>query len=303
MSSIRVITSADELRAPCDVRVALVPTMGALHEGHLSLVRRAAELADRVVVSIFVNPTQFGPNEDFSRYPRDLDADVAALDKLSVSLDAELVVFAPSVELMYPDFPQPPRITIDPGKFGSGFEGVSRPGHFAGVCQVVAKLFNLVQPQVAVFGQKDAQQLAVIRQMVRDLSYSVQIVGAPIVRDDDGLALSSRNSYLSADERQQALALSQSLQLGLQRARNDHPGSVVESVWEFLQQAEGVEPEYVALVNAEDFAPLYLCTPTSVRGYRRESTSNDGILLLAARVGSTRLIDNCEVELKHGDER
>ncbi len=277
--------------------------MGALHAGHLSLVEQAAKLAETVVVSIFVNPTQFGPEEDYDVYPRDLEADVAQLEALAQTVDTPILVFAPSVNTMYPTFPEPPVVTIDPGKPGTVLEGNTRPGHFAGVCQVVAKLFNLVDPQVAVFGQKDAQQLSIIRRMVRDLSYPVRIVAAPTVRDEDGLALSSRNAYLSAEERQQARALAQSLDLGREQAKHQHPGAVAEQVWEFLLQAEGVEPEYVALVSAEDFSPLYVYTPTSVRGFRPGKDDSEGILLLAAKVGDTRLIDNCELELLHGDHR
>jgi len=186
-------------------RIALVPTMGNLHDGHLELVRIAKQHADVVVVSIFVNPTQFGVGEDFDSYPRTLDADVAKL----ATVDADYV-FAPSIDTMYPVLPPPTAVLA--GAIANQLCGQSRTGHFDGVGIVVSKLFNIVQPDVAVFGQKDYQQLAIIKQLVRDLSYPINIIGAPIVRADDGLALSSRNQYLSANERQAAPVLHQALQ-------------------------------------------------------------------------------------------
>ncbi|MFK3916736.1 pantoate--beta-alanine ligase [Psychrobacter sp. NPDC078501] len=186
-------------------RIALVPTMGNLHDGHLELVKIAKQHADVVVVSIFVNPTQFGVGEDFDSYPRTLDADVAKL----ATVDADYV-FAPSIDAMYPVLPPPTAVLA--GAIANQLCGQSRTGHFDGVGIVVSKLFNIVQPDVAVFGQKDYQQLAIIKQLVRDLSYPINIIGAPIVRADDGLALSSRNQYLSANERQAAPVLHRALQ-------------------------------------------------------------------------------------------
>ncbi|MDP9433156.1 MAG: pantoate--beta-alanine ligase, partial [Actinomycetota bacterium] len=186
--------------------VALVPTMGALHAGHVELIRRAAELADSVVVTVFVNPLQFGPAEDLDRYPRTLQADVELCGREGVAL-----VWAPSTDVVYPN---EPRVTVTAGDLGGRLCGASRPGHFDGVLTVVAKLLHLTCPDVAVFGEKDAQQLALIRRMVRDLDVPVHVVGAPTVREPDGLALSSRNRYLSPDERAQAGALSAALRAG-----------------------------------------------------------------------------------------
>lgn len=258
--------------------VALVPTMGALHEGHLSLVKLARQQAERVVVSIFVNPTQFGPGEDFERYPRTLDADLEALGQAGAD-----AVFVPEVEVMYPGEAS---VQIDPGPTAQILEGAIRPGHFAGVCQVVAKLFNLVRPDVAVFGEKDAQQLAILRQMTRDLSYPIRIIGAPIIRDIDGLALSSRNAYLSSGEREAALALHRSLEMETMEA------------YRFLQETPGVEPQYVALVTNPAFELLAVADQG---GFTQNPAPATGsvIRLVAARVGATRLIDNRVMELPH----
>ncbi len=206
------------LDGPADApvgRVVLVPTMGALHRGHLSLVSRARDLGGFVVVSIFVNPLQFGPNEDLDRYPRTLDADVAALDGL-----ADLV-FAPTAAEMYPDGPSSTRVSA--GEVGRLFEGVSRPGHFDGMLTVVAKLLNIVQPDVAVFGQKDAQQVHLVGRMVDDLDLPVTIAVVDTVREEDGLALSSRNRYLDEDQRRAAITLSQALAAGASAASGEWP--------------------------------------------------------------------------------
>ena len=196
-------TAADlrRLRAALPGPVALVPTMGALHEGHRTLVRAAKQRAATVVVSVFVNPTQFGPGEDFDRYPRTWDADLAALAEEGAD-----VVFHPGVEEVYPAGAL--GVTVDPGPLGGVLEGAVRPGHFAGVLTVVAKLFGLVRPDVALFGEKDYQQLTLIRAMARELALGVEVVGVPTVREDDGLALSSRNRYLSPEQRAAAVALS-----------------------------------------------------------------------------------------------
>ena len=198
--------------------LALVPTMGALHAGHLALVRHAADLADHVAVSIFVNPLQFGPGEDLDRYPRTLDADLELLAREGVAL-----VFAPSAAEMYPR--GRPAVTVDPGPLGDLLEGASRPGHFAGVLTVVTKLLGLVRPDVAVFGEKDYQQLALIRRTVADLELGVRIEGAQTVRDPDGLALSSRNRYLTPDQRTEALALSRALRRGAEEGPTAPPPS------------------------------------------------------------------------------
>lgn len=271
--------------------LALVPTMGALHEGHLSLVRLAKQRADHVVVSIFVNPTQFAPGEDYEQYPRDLEADAAAVQALGAD------VFAPPVSLMYPDFPLQAQVTINPGEAASILEGKTRPTHFAGVCQVVAKLFNLVRPDVAVFGQKDAQQLTIIKQMVKDLSYPIEIVSAPIVRDDTGLALSSRNQYLSSGQRREALALSQALAGGQPLLEQGKLADAADAAWKVLNDNAAVQPDYAAVVDAQGFFPLAL------RGHGEAASDVDAdqalteqsgtaYLLVAAKVGGTRLIDN-----------
>ena len=253
--------------------LALVPTMGALHEGHLSLIRLAKEHADHVVVSIFVNPLQFGPGEDFSRYPRTFEADLAACRTAGVD-----VVFAPSAEEMYPPDRQ---VSVSAGPMGSIVEGEFRPGHFDGVLTVVLKLFNLVRPGVAVFGQKDAQQLAMIRRMVADLDVPVRIVGAPIVREPDGLALSSRNRYLSPEEREIALALSRALREG---ERHRTPGEIVAATRRVLDAAP-LTVDYVVLADPATFAQV------------GDDHTGEAVLAVAARVGATRLIDNVIVTL------
>ncbi len=289
----RVVTTRRELfdlLSTVEARVGLVMTMGALHAGHLSLVQCAREHADFVVVSIFVNPTQFAPGEDFDSYPRTLDADIEALSSVGADL-----VFAPSVEEMYPE---EARVMIDPGPAARVLEGRTRPTHFAGVCQVVNRVLNLVRPEVAVFGQKDAQQLAIIRQMVRDFGMRTEIIGAPIVRDPDGLAMSSRNAYLSADERQRALALSAALRHGRARVvEGVSAREVVEVVREQLTQP-GIALDYVALTDPDSYEVLVSTHEPEVNTtldddrYRGRSF----VLAVAARVGSTRLIDNVVVE-------
>lgn len=254
-------------------------TMGALHEGHLELVRAARELADEVVVSIFVNPLQFGPGEDYETYPRTLDADVALLSRVGVE-----VVFAPERDEMYPG--GVPRVSVTSGELGRVLEGVTRPGHFDGVLTVVLKVINLVQPHVAVFGEKDAQQILLVRRMVEDLAVPVHIHGVPIVRDTDGLALSSRNAYLSGDERRAALALSGGLRAGRDAASEGvTPAGVLATARGMLDGAPGVVIDYVALVDPATVEPV------------PESHDGPALLLVAARVGATRLIDNMAVSL------
>jgi pantoate--beta-alanine ligase len=258
-------------------RVALVPTMGALHAGHRSLIDLARSLADVVVVSIFVNPLQFGPSEDYARYPRPLEADLDVCRDDGVDL-----VFAPQVADLYP----PGRsVTVSAGPVGGGFEGRARPGHFDGVLTVVAKLFNLVQPDLAMFGQKDAQQLASVRRMVVDLNMGVEIVSAPIIREPDGLAMSSRNRYLSPDERRRSLALSAALRAG---ARQSGAAACEAAARAVVAEAE-LDPsfslDYLALVQPETFTPI------------AEDFVGEAMLIVAATIGSTRLIDNTTVRL------
>ena len=273
----KVVTSGTELRAELKAaravheRVGFVPTMGALHEGHLSLVRAARSAADFVVMSVFVNPLQFGPGEDLAAYPRDEQRDMHLAQSEGVDL-----VFLPTVAEMYP----PGRETlVNVGALGTILEGADRPGHFDGVATVVAKLFNLVQPDVAVFGQKDAQQLAVVHQLVRDLSFGIEIVVAPTVREPDGLALSSRNAYLSADERRKATALYDALRAGAD-ALGEDPALAEKTMWEALVE-QGLEPSYARVVDPTTFGP-----PTP---------NGRALLVIAARVGTTRLIDNLSV--------
>ncbi|MGP5685796.1 pantoate--beta-alanine ligase [Psychrobacter glacincola] len=263
-------------------RIALVPTMGNLHAGHLELVKIAKQHADIVVVSIFVNPTQFGPGEDFDSYPRTLDEDVAKL----ATVDTDYV-FAPSIEEMYPVLPPPTSVLA--GAITTQLCGQSRPGHFDGVGIVVSKLFNIVQPDMAVFGQKDYQQLAIIKQLVRDLSYPIEIIGAPIVRAADGLALSSRNQYLSATEREVAPVIHQALQyLAKQLERGEQSQQSVQSLLAETHQR----------ITDAGFIIDYLDIKTDTL----ESLANDTVtfnaenkslmILVAAWLGRARLLDN-----------
>ncbi|MGW3771269.1 pantoate--beta-alanine ligase [Actinomadura verrucosospora] len=260
--------------------LALVPTMGALHEGHLSLMREARRRADAVAVSLFVNPLQFGPGEDFDRYPRTFAADLEACAAEGVDF-----VFAPAREVMYPEEPQ---VTIKSGPMGEVVEGAARPGHFDGMLTVVLKLLNLVRPDVAVFGEKDAQQLAMIRRMVADLNVPVEVIGAPTVREPDGLALSSRNRYLSAPERLTALALSRALRSGADAAASG-PDAVLAAARAVLSEAEAADPplalDYLVLVDPSTF--------TEITG----AHSGRAVLAVAGRVGTTHLIDNVPLQL------
>jgi pantoate--beta-alanine ligase len=264
-------------RADLPGRVALVPTMGALHEGHLSLLRSAHQLADTVVASIFVNPLQFGPHEDLHRYPRPREADLRACEQEGVAL-----VFAPEVDEMYPG--GQPQVTIDPGPLGEELEGAVRPGHFAGVLTVVAKLFGLVHPDVALFGEKDYQQLVLIRRMVADLELGVQVVGAPTIREPDGLALSSRNAYLDHDQRLLALTLSRALRAGRDAAPLGAE-AVLAKARATLAAVPELTEDYLALRDP-DLGPA----PAA-------PTVGEARLLIAAKVGPTRLIDNMPLVL------
>jgi pantoate--beta-alanine ligase len=254
-------------------RVAFVPTMGALHEGHLALVDEARQHADVVVSSIFVNPLQFGANEDLSKYPRTLEADAASLHARGVS-----VLFTPSPEEMYP----PGRVvTVTAAPHDAMYEGAIRPGHFTGVLTVVTKLFNLVRPQVAVFGQKDLQQLSLIRRLVRDLDMPIEIVSLPTVREDDGLAMSSRNRYLSPAERRRASLLSISLRAAGDAflAGEHNATTLLAHARRTLDGDHSISVDYLALVDPVSFETC-------------KTASSGSAIILAARVGSTRLLDN-----------
>jgi pantoate--beta-alanine ligase len=250
--------------------------MGALHDGHRALLRRARIEAANVAVSIFVNPLQFGPNEDLDRYPRTLDADLEACRAEGVGL-----VFVPDVPTMYPTQPV---VRLNAGPMGEVLEGASRPGHFDGVLTVVLKLFHLVRPDIAVFGAKDAQQLVLVRRMVDDLDVGVRIVAEATVREPDGLALSSRNRYLSADERSSALALPQALRVGEEAAKRGVK-AVRDCTNAVLARESGVRTDYVTLVDPRTFTEV----PDNYAG--------PAVLAIAAYVGSTRLIDNATLEL------
>lgn len=252
--------------------IAVVMTMGALHEGHRQLMRTARQRSAFVIVTVFVNPLQFGPTEDFEKYPRSLEADVEACRAEGVAL-----VFAPGRDDIYPG--GAPSITMNAGPLGELLEGASRPGHFAGMLTVVQKLLMLTRADVAYFGEKDFQQLALIRRMARDLELGVEIVGVPTVREPDGLALSSRNRYLSPDERRSALALSQALREG---ATHTDADTVLASARKILADEPGVRVDYLALTSPD------LGTPPD---------SGPARLLVAARVGGTRLIDNVTLTL------
>ncbi|HTR92464.1 MAG TPA: pantoate--beta-alanine ligase [Trebonia sp.] len=272
----------EKLGAP----LVLVPTMGALHDGHLALLRRARELAGPggvVAASIFVNPLQFGPNEDLDRYPRTLEDDLAACEAEGVDL-----VFTPGVGDMYP---QEQLVTVDPGAAGETFEGEFRPGFFRGVLTVVVKLFSLVRPDIAVFGQKDAQQLVLVRRMSADFGLGIEVEAVPTVRAADGLAMSSRNKYLSEQERVAAPALYRSLSAGA-AAAGGGPRAVLDAAWRVLADEGALfTVDYLALADAQSYGPV------------RDDDDFHGpaVLAIAARIGSTRLIDNVVIEF--GTER
>ena len=270
---VRTRAELDAARRSLTGRVVLVPTMGALHEGHRALMRAARTLGDHVIVSIFVNPTQFGPGEDLDRYPRTPWADLDMCAEEGVAL-----VFMPECEQMYgPDL----GIRVDGGALASRLEGVSRPGHFSGVLTVVAKLFGMVRPQAAVFGEKDYQQLVLIRGMSRELVLGVEVYGLPTVRQEDGLALSSRNRYLAADQRKVARTLSQALRTAV--SASDYGATrVLAAAREVLDAEPGLDLDYLALTDPE-------LGPAPESGQAR--------LLVAARVGTIRLIDNVPLTL------
>ncbi len=253
--------------------IAFVPTMGFLHEGHLSLLNEGRHRGDVLVLSIFVNPTQFGQGEDFEDYPRDLKQDCDLAEEAGVD-----VVFAPSVAAMYPsDY----ATEVNVSGITSGLCGASRPSHFRGVCTVVTKLFHIVQPHLAVFGAKDFQQLAVIKKMTRDLNLPIEIVGMPIFREQDGLAMSSRNIYLNPQQRHQALALFQAIALArdLVKNRERDSGSIISTVSDYLGAHSLIRIDYVTICHQLTLEP-------------QQQIDSDSVLLLAAFVGQTRLIDN-----------
>jgi pantoate--beta-alanine ligase len=277
MKILKTVNEIKQLRPGLPQPLGFVPTMGYLHEGHLALVRRARAENSSVVVSIFVNPTQFGPGEDFEKYPRDPKRDLALLEKEGVD-----VVFMPSAGEIYP-----PNFSswVEAGKIAERLEGVSRPGHFRGVATVVAKLFNIVQPDRAYFGQKDAQQLIVIRRMVADLNMSLEVVAVPTVREPDGLAMSSRNTYLNPEERKQALVLYQALTLAqeLFSGGEKDAQAIRRQMTELIQKQPLAEIDYISIADAETLEELDEVKPPA-------------LVSLAVKIGKTRLIDNVVLE-------
>jgi pantoate--beta-alanine ligase len=277
----KICATIPEARAACQAaraggqRLGLVPTMGALHEGHLSLIRAAKAQCDAVAVSIFVNPTQFGPTEDLSKYPRQFDRDCSLLEKEGVD-----IVFAPDVEEMYPASNAPITWVVVEG-LSEKLDGRSRPGHFRGVTTVVSKLFHIIEPEAAFFGEKDAAQLAVIRRMVRDLDFPVEIVACPIVREPDGLAMSSRNAYLNREERTRALVLHRSLQKTRQQfqAGERFAANLISAAKEIIASEPQVRLDYFGIVDPDTLDPV-------------ERITQKTLVAVAAYVGSTRLIDN-----------
>lgn len=302
MTSRPLVTStrselADALKNLAGSR-ALVMTMGALHDGHLELVRQAQKLADHVVVTIFVNPTQFAPGEDFDAYPRTLEADIDALSRVGAD-----VVWAPNPREVYPDGTT---VTIDPGPIASVLEGATRPTHFAGVALVCTKVVGIVQPDIALFGEKDAQQLAMLRAVFSQLDIPVQVRSVAIVRDDDGVALSSRNRYLSTDERRRARSLSRGLREGVNVANQGGSAQqIVASTLKELTDEDGVVVDYVALVDDGTFEVLAGSDTVTVIEHDAQTRMTQalgnggraGRILVAAKVGTTRLIDNMPVTL------
>ncbi|HEY6794341.1 MAG TPA: pantoate--beta-alanine ligase [Kineosporiaceae bacterium] len=267
------------VRAALRGRVAVVMTMGALHEGHATLFRRATERFDTVIATIFLNPLQFGPHEDLAKYPRMLDADLELCTREGVD-----VVFAPSPDVVYPD--GDPGVMVSSGRLGSVLEGASRPGHFDGVLTVVAKLLHLTRPDAAFFGQKDAQQLLLIRRMVRDLDFGVEIVAVPTVREPDGLAMSSRNTYLTPLDREVALTLPRALRAGTVHAC-EGASAIRRAARDVLVREPLCRVDYLVLVHPDTLDDV----PEWYRG--------EALLAVAARVGTTRLIDNVLVAVGH----
>jgi len=276
MKTVKTIADFRKLRARLPGPVGFVPTMGYLHEGHMELVRRARAENPSVAVSIFVNPTQFGPGEDYKRYPRDPERDLALLEKEGV----DLVFMPPAEEIYPPGFDS----WVEVGRLAEKLEGAARPGHFRGVATVVAKLFNIVRPDRAYFGQKDAQQLLVIKKMTNDLDMGIEIIAVPTVREPDGLAMSSRNSYLNAEERKQAVVLYQSLKLAqkLFAGGERDAKAVLRQMTALIQQQPLAEIEYISIADAETLEELDRIKPPA-------------LVSMAVRFGKTRLIDNVVV--------
>ncbi len=275
----RIVNTIQEMQSACRAlrhagkSLGLVPTMGALHDGHLSLVKASKATCDFTAASIFVNPTQFAPNEDLAKYPRTFDSDCAMLEQEGVDL-----LFAPSVEEMYP----PGAATrVEVEGVGDRLEGASRPGHLRAVATVVSKLFHIVSPTRAFFGQKDAAQLAVLRKMVHDLNFDLQIVGCPIVREADGLAMSSRNRYLSPEERKQGLVLTRALRAASNLVANGETSSapLLTAMREVLAAEPGARVDYITVVDPDTLLPI-------------EDVKRGGMLAVAAWIGATRLLDN-----------
>ena len=276
MNIARSIEEARQLRQALPESVGLVPTMGFLHEGHLSLIRRATAANRSVIVSVFVNPTQFGPAEDYGAYPRDIERDLSLLKAEGVD-----VAFLPEADALYP-----PGFDswVDVGELGTRMEGASRPGHFRGVATVVTKLLHITRPQRAYFGRKDAQQLAVIRQLTRDLDFGVEIVGCPIVRDPDGVAMSSRNTYLSPRQRESATVLSRSLMLATELFQGgERDAAAIRNAMEALIRAEPeAKLDYISIADQNTLEEL-------------TCIDRPALISLAVRIGPTRLIDNARI--------
>jgi pantoate--beta-alanine ligase len=257
-------------------RIGFIPTMGYLHKGHISLIKKSKELCDVTLVSIFVNPTQFGPSEDFEKYPRDIEHDNKLLEENDVDY-----LFIPFGDEIYPyDF----QTYVEVVEISKKFEGEIRPNHFKGVTSVVSILFNCVQPDLAFFGQKDVQQAAVLKQMVKDLKYNIDVVICPVVREPDGLAMSSRNVYLSPEERKQALAIYRSLMYArkLVEGRETDPQKIIGNMRIILSKEKDIKVDYIAIVNSYGFSEVNLFL----------EEGNEYYILVAARLGNTRLIDN-----------
>ena len=279
MRTLGTVAEAVEFRRNCSSHVAFVPTMGALHAGHAALIDAARVRAGKngtVVVSIFVNPTQFGAKEDLANYPRTLEADL----KICAAHGAD-AVFVPTADEIYP----PGDATfIEETALSRGLCGAQRPGHFRGVCTVVAKLFNIVRPDAALFGEKDFQQLAVVRRMARDLFFGIEVVGHATVREADGLAMSSRNRYLSTDERARAAHFPAAL---TNAAKETNPAAIISKAADLITRGTGSSPEYVAVVDAETLEPL-------------QTLDRAAVLAAAVKIGQTRLIDNVRIAPSHG---
>ena len=278
MRTLGTLAETAAFQATASSPVVLVPTMGALHAGHAALIAAARTRAGRrgtVVVSIFINPTQFGPNEDLAKYPRTMETDLEMC-----STHGADAVFAPTAEEMY----LPGDSTfVDEAELSRGLCGAQRPGHFRGVCTVVAKLFNIIRPDVAIFGEKDYQQLAIVRRMARDLFFNLEIIGHATVREADGLAMSSRNRYLNADERKRAAAFPAALSTA---ARENDPGQIIAKATALVTEGTGSAPQYVELVDAETLAPL-------------AALDRPAVLAAAVKIGETRLIDNVRLAPRH----